>query len=166
MRVRCRVVLPKEEAVIENVVRVANDAYRCQPGTSRSWTNEGHLIVGDRISREQILRDLSSSDNRLVVCEDGESGEVVGSVMASRKGDDRVSIGLLNVNVDKQNFGAGKELISFAESLFDVKWAEMCVLAKRTELIAYYKRRGYEQVEGAKESFPIGQGSLYSFSFC
>jgi GNAT superfamily N-acetyltransferase len=136
------------------------------------------LIEGDRISPAQLQSELKSANVKLIGAFCGD--DLVGSVVVTRKGPLRASIGMLNVLPQQQNFGVGKTLMEAAESVFDVDTLELVVLAKvclvlcwtkfcsfvlpftfffqRTELIGWYKKRGFALVEGKTEQFPIGQG--------
>ena len=58
----------------------------------------------------------------------------------------------------KQGRGIGRALLAEAEVLgrrMGRDLARMTVLAQRTELIAWYERRGYRRT-GAREPFPYG----------
>ncbi len=147
--------------LLDRIVFVANSAYRCLPKFAKSWTNEGHLIEGDRLNIDQLRADLANESIRLIGAF-GDDGLLVGSIEVTMVAPKRVSFGLFNVDPNFQSQNIGKGLLEEAEKVakkdFDAEIIEMCVLAKRTEIIKFYERRGFSVVEGKLEKFPIGKG--------
>jgi GNAT superfamily N-acetyltransferase len=79
-------------------------------------------------------------------------------VTITRRNDDVAYLGMLCVDPALQAGGLGRMLIAQAEERarqdFGAKRMEMTVVAPRTELIAYYERRGYAQT-GEIRPFPV-----------
>lgn len=83
-------------------------------------------------------------------------GALAGCVEVRRKDADTTYLGMLSVDPDRQAGGLGKTLIVAAEDAARARGArtmEMTVISRRTELIAYYERRGYA-LTGEERPFP------------
>ena len=70
-----------------------------------------------------------------------------------------VEIGTFAIDSSVQNLGFGKEILAYAEQYIvqnhpSVSYFLMYVLDVRSELIAYYQRRGY-QITGHTEPYPV-----------
>jgi N-acetylglutamate synthase-like GNAT family acetyltransferase len=122
-------------------------AYRGHGG----WTTEADLIDGGRTDAAE-LRELLP---HLLVAE--EDGTRLGCCSLVPQGD-RASFGLFAVRPDQQGAGVGSALLAAAEERarrLGVPAVEMTVVSVRTELIAYYARRGYLPT-GETRPFPYG----------
>ncbi len=126
-----------------------NAAYRSRGG----WTHECDLLEGARISRE-ALRSLILGAHLETAWADG----LVGCVHLQRP--DQPSqpccLGLLSVFPGHQARGVGRQLLSRAEELarsWHCPAISLTVLRQRSELVAYYERRGYE-LTGVQLPFP------------
>lgn len=145
-----------EKASLEDVDKLEiliNSAYRGEP-SKKGWTTEADLLSGIRID-SQGLQDLISTDNSIIL-KFTESGKIFGCVNLVAKGK-AVYLGMLTVSPIEQQRGIGKKLMVAsekyaAENGFDE--IEMTVISQRSELISYYKRRGYQQT-GEKRPFPM-----------
>ena len=66
-----------------------------------------------------------------------------------------VEIGTFAIDSSIQNLGYGKQMLNYvAQSCSEVRDLIMYVLDVRSELIAYYQRRGY-QITGHTEPYPV-----------
>jgi ribosomal protein S18 acetylase RimI-like enzyme len=70
-----------------------------------------------------------------------------------------VEIGTFAIDPTIQNLGYGREMLNYVEAYIaqnysSVRCLIMYVLDVRTELMAYYQRRGY-QITGRTESYPV-----------
>ena len=79
-------------------------------------------------------------------------------MQVSDRGGGIAYLGLLCVDPSLQADGLGRRLIAAAEAearaSFSATTIEMTVISSRTELIAYYERRGYA-LTGERRPFPI-----------
>ena len=139
--------LPRPHPVIERAYR--GDSAR------QGWTHEADLLSGERIDFETLQAMFGDPDHRLLIAE--QDGDPVGCVSLTRRADGPVYLGLLCVDPLLQAGGYGKQLIAAAEATareeFGADRIEMTVIDKRTELIAFYQRRGYAHV-GTRD-FPV-----------
>lgn len=137
----------------EQLADLINSAYRGD--TSRQgWTTEADLLDGKRTDAADIGNLLAQPDSIFLLCR-GE-GELLGVVHLQKVGQD-VQIGMLTVKPTKQDRGIGKRLLQAAEDQACRRWAvrraTLAVIPCRTELIAFYERRGY-RCSGASKVFP------------
>lgn len=134
--------------------RIVNAAYR--PVGVHGWTHENALLEGARISESQLAESLSQLDTALLVGENAQQA-LVATVFLERKGD-AVYIGMLSVAPHLQAQGLGKAMLEAAEQYAATHWHPqrflMWVLSTRTELIAFYLRRGYG-LTGKVLDFPL-----------
>lgn len=146
------------QARLEDVGRIAeivNSAYRPKPG-AEGWTHEGALIIGERINQAQVMQALQDG-TVLVGLSDGRA---IGCVQIRREGSE-AHIGMLAVDPSLQAGGMGKQLLAEAEAYAQLhlmaKSFVLIVIDTRTELIDFYRRRGYRET-GKKLPFPVGTG--------
>ncbi|MDF0489443.1 GNAT family N-acetyltransferase [Sphingomonas sp. H39-1-10] len=140
--------LPNLHPVIERAYR--GDAARA------GWTHEADLLDGERIDRAALAAIVADPAARLLVAVDG--GVPIGCVQVSDHGGGTAYLGLLCIEPLRQAAGLGRRLIAAAETTardtFGAHRIEMTVIENRTELIAYYERRGYART-GERRDFPI-----------
>lgn len=134
--------------------RLIQRAYRGESARA-GWTHEADMIEGERISLTELTALFADPAERLLTAWSGET--LVGGVRVARLGGDLAYLGLLWVDPDRQGAGVGHRLITAAEALardaFAARRIEMTVIDSRTELIDYYRRRGYAPV--GSRPFPI-----------
>ena len=140
---------------VAQLVELINLAYRDQ--SDRSWTTEKAFVDGTRITKEQLNIELNQSNFELLVGEN-EQGSLVGCIGLSLN-DDYIEIGTFAIDPTIQNLGYGREMLNYVENYITQNYSSvrrliMYVLDVRTELMAYYQRRGY-QITGRTESYPI-----------
>ena len=140
---------------LEELVKLINVAYRAQ--SDRSWTTEKAFLDGTRITNEQLSGDLSRSNFKLFVGEN-EQGLLVACIGLNLD-HNSVEIGTFAIDSSVQNLGYGKQMLNYveayvAQSCSEVRDLIMYVLDVRSELIAYYQRRGY-QITGHTEPYPV-----------
>ena len=99
---------------------------------------------------------IADPAQRVIVAESG--GALAGSVTISDRGRGTAYLGMLAVSPDAQARGVGRALIARAEAEAAASFAattmEMTVISRRTELIAWYERRGYRDT-GERRPFPV-----------
>ncbi len=160
--------------------RIVNAAYRSPQGYGKSWTGEGHLITGDRITEQSLRAKLEGPIHVTVALL--ADGTCVGCVEVDPVSDATgvVTIGMLSVDPHQQSAGTGRVLFAAAEdaawNVFKANTIELWALRKararlhmvpnqltlhivrarlqRDTLIAWYKRLGYVDT-GRRERFPV-----------
>ena len=144
---------------VEQLLHLINQAYR--QDTARSWTNEAKLVSGSRIDEQQLQQALADQNFHLYVAEidnDLSTLSIVACIGLTFNHNE-VEIGTFCVDPIFQNTGIGKTILSFAEAQAlliqpNLDVYVMFVLDIRTELLAYYQRRGYRLTE-QKISYPL-----------
>lgn len=138
--------LPGLHALIER-------AYRGESARA-GWTHEADLLGGQRTDLAALAAMLADPDQHLLIW--GDDGPM-GCVEVTRRSEKRAYLGLLTVSPELQAAGLGRRLVSAAEACargFGATHMEMTVIARRTELIAWYERRGY-RLTGERRPFPL-----------
>ena len=117
--------------------------------------HESELVDGSRISEHQVIE---LADSIIVMGLDG--ADIVACVHVKKDGSSSY-IGMLAVNPLLQSAGVGKHILAYAEDYARVAFGAqkfmMVVLSARTELIAFYFRRGYQRV-GSVMDYPVSAG--------
>ena len=135
------------------LTQFVNAAYRGDTAR-QGWTTEADLLDGQRID-EAGMRDMLALPHAAMLLAQDEAGELLGSFHAQLKGA-LLYLSMLAVNPAGQAQGVGKFLLQAAEDYgrqHGCTLSRMTVISVRTELIAYYERRGYHRT-GATEPFP------------
>jgi len=150
--VRYRDAVPAD---IPALVALVESAYRGE--SSRvGWTTEADLLGGQRTDAEDIAALLGDAAARILLAVEAE--DVVGCVLLRRE-PGGAYLGMLAVKPALQTRGLGKALLAEAEGRargeLGAARVRMTVIEQRTELIAWYERRGYRRT-GATEAFPYG----------
>lgn len=131
---------------IEALTAVINRAYRPVQG-QEGWTHEALWVSGERVKPQALVATLSNPYRHLLVLALGD--ELVGSALITTKEDGTAYIGLLTIDPVYQAKGLGSRLLQDAEKYAKEKLNAyriiMSVVDVRTELIAFYERRGYVQ---------------------
>jgi GNAT superfamily N-acetyltransferase len=119
------------------------------------WTHEADLLDGERISIAELEALIADPLGRILVAWRSETQ--IGCVRVAKVDNDLAYLGLLCVDPLLQAGGVGGALIAAAEDtardVFGANRMEMTVIDSRSELIAYYARRGYAPT-GTRD-FPI-----------
>jgi len=140
--------LPRLHPVIERAYR--GDSAR------QGWTHEADLLSGERIDEATLRAMFEVRGHIFLIAEQGDAA--VGCVSLTARGDGLVYLGLLCVDPAAQAGGIGKAIIAAAERAsraeLDADRIEMTVIDSRTELIAYYERRGFART-GERRPFPV-----------
>lgn len=112
-----------------------------------SWSGKPHAPADADITLAEVEAMIIAPRNRLLAALDGEA--VVGCVLVSPLPGRRSVLGLLGVDPGCRRRGLGARLIAAAERTaiesFGANRIELCVLAGRKPLIAYYERHGFER---------------------
>lgn len=142
-----------EGADLDRLLPLIHSAYRGD--TARlGWTHEADLLDGQRTDIRALQTILSDPLEAVIVAERG--GLLIGCVRITDLGGGLSSLGMLAVDPVRQGGGLGRRLIAEAEAYAVSKAQarmEMTVIAQRSELIAWYERRGY-RATGETRPFP------------
>ncbi|MFG4001925.1 GNAT family N-acetyltransferase [Flavobacterium aquidurense] len=129
-----------------------NSAYRGET-SKKGWTTEAHLLEGKRTTEEELKAIILDPKNTFLKFT--ENDKIIGSVLLVEK-EHQLYVGMLTVSPELQNSGIGKQLLAEAENhaaTLGLSTLSMTVVSVRAELIAWYKRHGYEDT-GEREPFP------------
>jgi GNAT superfamily N-acetyltransferase len=144
-----------EAADLEPVLALVQRAYRGDSAKA-GWTHEADLLGGQRTDKAALAQILADPRQQLLLAQ--EADRPIGCVQITDKGDATAYLGLLTVDPERQAGGLGRRLLEEAEQvaaeLFAAARMEMTVIRQRTELIAYYQRRGYA-LTGEERPFPL-----------
>lgn len=144
---------------IPTITSLLNRSYRGD--SSRvGWTTEANLLSGKRIDETGLLSILNAPDSLIMIA---QSDDIITATIHVHREGDTVHFGLFAVEPTLQSKGVGKALLAYAESEAVKRWgvrtAIMEVITHRSELIAYYERRGYVRT-GEMIAFP--ESALWS----
>lgn len=146
---------PATPADIPALHRLVERAYRGD-SARQGWTHEADLLGGQRTDVAALGDIIADPAQRILIATGAD--DLIGCVQISQKNDNSAYLGLLSVEPDAQAGGLGKALIAAAERTaraeFAAKTMEMTVIRQRSELIAYYERRGYA-LTGEARPFPL-----------
>lgn len=144
-------------ADVPAIVALVESAYRGDSGR-RGWTTESDLLDGDRTNKREVAALIAAPDNRVILAH--RDGELIGCSHIRKKGGS-CYFGMFAVNPGLQRAGVGKQMIREAERVAREEYGcgrmEMTVITVRTELLAWYERRGYKRT-GKLRPFPEGNG--------
>lgn len=138
---------PARADEVDEIVRLVESAYRGEP-SRQGWTTEADLLDGQRTDAGEVralLPHLLVADDLTGCC-----------VVEPREG--CAHFGLFAVQPALQGRGTGSALLTAAEDrarALGLPAVEMTVLEARTELLAFYERRGYVRT-GERRPFPYG----------
>lgn len=140
--------IPALHALVESAYR--GDSARA------GWTHEADLLGGQRTDPAMLSAMIGVDATQLLVAEQG--GALIGCVAAENRGG-LGYVGMLTVAPSQQGGGLGRALLGAAEahirSVLGLGRVRMSVISVRTELIAWYRRRGYADT-GDTAPFPYG----------
>lgn len=127
-----------EHGDVDAVLALVESAYRGEASRA-GWTTEADLLEGQRTDAAAVLEALP---DLLVSVADGE---VVGCCAVTHH-EAHSYFGMFAVRPTLQGGGVGSALLAAAEERAQARGStrmELTVLRQRSELIAYYERRGY-----------------------
>lgn len=148
------------------LVELVNQAYR-SVHAKNGWTHEAELVDGNRTNLEQINQRLTQANSMVLLA--WQENQLAGCVHAQKhliaaEGQPPhtlVEIGMLAVRPILQGSGLGKQLLAqiehMAQRQFSPEKFRMQVIAVRSELIAFYQRRGYRDT-GRLTEYPLSAG--------
>tara|TARA_R110000868_G_scaffold356525_1_gene618001 strand:+ start:32 stop:547 length:516 start_codon:yes stop_codon:yes gene_type:complete len=143
------------KANLEDVValkKLINGAYRGE-SSKAGWTTEAFMLGGERTNEEELTEILLDPKNRLLKYT--EAGQILGCVLLTAK-ENQLYLGMLTVLPQLQNGGIGAQLLAQADlhaKQLGFSKIVMTVISIRSELIAFYMRKGYVDT-GLRAPFP------------
>lgn len=133
---------------------LVNLTYRGTTG----WTTEATIIQGNRTNPQEIEAALSKSDAQFLIVQ--QHSQLIACIYIARE-HAHAFIGFFSVHPDWQKCGLGKYLLGYAETYaqnaMGIRKFIMFVISQRSELIAFYQRRGY-RLTGQVKSYPLYLG--------
>lgn len=143
------------DADVPGLVDLIESAYRGDISRS-GWTTEADLLEGQRTDPEGVTAVVRNETGRLLIAE-RDGGLIACCQLEHRR--DHAYFGMFAVRPEFQGGGLGKVIIAEAERTAQDIWGaqemRMTVIRQRTELIAWYERRGYRRT-GERTPFPYG----------
>lgn len=140
---------------VQAIVALVQSAYRGEASRA-GWTTEADLLDGQRTDADEVAALIGAPASRILLCEQG------GVLLASAHLEKHAAtchFGMFAVRPDRQGSGLGQAMLAEAERVARDEWScremQMTVITLRTELIAWYERRGYRRT-GVFKSFPYG----------
>ena len=148
-----RTATPQDAATLSLLV---NTAYRGE-SSKQGWTTEADLLGGQRTDPTKILEMIAAPASQIEIAFDSKNPtDILGCVYLNQDDVKTLYFGMLTVKPELQSQGLGKKLLDHLEKIAVSKnchQIRMTVISVRSELIAFYKRRGY-QATGKTEPFP------------
>ena len=153
-------VAPAARDDLDEVAALVNAAYRGD--TARGgWTSESDLLDGQRTDAARLADELDAPDpSTILVLREAPGGPILACVMLQsfRDDDERLicHLAMLTVSPARQGEGFGALLIGEVERRAreaGCAAVDMTVIHLRSELIAFYGRRGYRPT-GRTKPFP------------
>lgn len=147
-------VAAKEDAQV--IADLVNSAYRGE--SSRvGWTTEADFLAGQRTDKQAVEAIIASPTQWFLL---GERDDLLlGSVCLEKVDPQCCHFGMFAVRPELQAQGIGKRFVLEAERHAREKLGcstmRMLVITLRSELIAWYERRGYRRT-GELDAFPYG----------
>ncbi len=138
----------------DSLVRLVNSGYRGDE-SRKGWTTEADLLEGIRTDRS-AMQAMIEKENVVILKAIDQNEELAGCVYLEKQ-DISLYLGMLTVSPTLQGAGIGKQLLIAAEDTAAALQCEriiMTVITERTELIDWYKRRGYSDT-GMRKPFPM-----------
>lgn len=140
---------------VDALVALIESAYRGDASRA-GWTTEADLLGGRRTDATDLRACLARPRSRVLVADEGAAPIACAHVMVD---DGAGYFGMFAVAPGRQGGGLGGAVLAEAERIVRDDWRlpamRMTVIDVRTELIAYYQRRGYVRT-GVHRPFPYG----------
>lgn len=138
------------------IVVLVNNAYRGESSRA-GWTTEAELLDGVRTHDDEIKRLIHTPRSLILI---GLIDQEVVASMHLQLVSDAAFLGMFAVKPTGQAAGLGKAMMAEAETVVRREWSAqkilMDVISIRSELIAFYERRGYVNT-GKLNDFPVNK---------
>jgi ribosomal protein S18 acetylase RimI-like enzyme len=144
-------------AVLADAASVRSLATRSYRDTSKTgWTTESHLLTDERIDLAGVEQKITATDGLVLLAH--RDAELISCCELRLREAGVVYFGLFAVEPEQQAAGIGRRVLDHAERFAVRTWQaatmEMHVIGQRTELIAWYVRRGYTLTD-QRRPFPF-----------
>lgn len=141
---------------VATIIELVHAAYRGESSRA-GWTTEADFLDGTRTDTDEISEIISTPGNAIVLCDNNK--QLLASVHIQKQNETTCYLGMFAVRPTEQGHGIGKKILTTAENMAQQLWQckcmQMSVITLRTELIAWYERRGYQRT-GSFKPFPYG----------
>lgn len=152
---------PATHADTDALVALVESAYRGDSSRA-GWTTEADYLDGRRTGADDIAECIDRPHSVLLIAErpgaEGGAPELLACAHVAVE-DGAGYFGMFSVRPNLQGAGIGKIVINEAERIAREDWKlpamRMTVIDIRSELIAFYERRGYRRT-GQIKPFPYG----------
>src|SRR5690348_12816690 len=148
-------------ADVETIVALTESAYRGDASRA-GWTTEADLLDGQRTDVQEVAELVARPGSLILLAEAADGGRATPGLLAGCHLEKRGSyayFGMFSVQPSAQGSGTGRALLAEAERIAREDWhcraMRMTVIDVRSELIAWYERRGYRRT-GQYRPFPYG----------
>lgn len=140
------------------IAELVNCAYRPRPDAA-GWTHESDLVVGERTTPAQVTEIIKKQNSAVLL--GLKNSEIVACVHIEKE-ETQSHIGMLAVKPDLQASGLGKQMLALGEKhateAFGTNTFSLVVVSSRSELVAFYLRRGYQKA-GSVMDYPLSAGA-------
>ncbi|BCJ26302.1 GNAT family N-acetyltransferase [Actinocatenispora sera] len=143
---------------IPALLSLVHAAYRAGPESAGGWTTEAHLLDGLRATDEMVRSMIEHPSGGVLYYADPDDPARPIACCQLEWHDDSGYFGMFAVRPARQGGGIGKAVLAEAERRVTEHGCtrmRMTVLSARTDLIAFYQRRGYATT-GETQPFPYG----------
>lgn len=127
----------------------------------RSWSGKPPRESETQVALDEIMSLITAQRSHMLVAV--QRSAIVGCVLVTRLPGGRSALGLLGVDPHFRRRGLGARLIAAAEltaeKLFGSDQIELCVLAERERLAAYYARFGFAPT-GEQRTVPLADATM------
>ncbi|NNH22629.1 GNAT family N-acetyltransferase [Pseudokineococcus marinus] len=141
------------------VVALVERAYRGEASRG-GWTTEADLLEGQRTDAASVAELVGAPGSAVLLLE--EDGALLACchvrVLPAAGGPRRAYVGMVAVDPARQGGGTGRAVLDAAVERargLGARVLEMTVITQRTELVAWYERRGWRRT-GEQRPFPYG----------
>ena len=152
------------------LTRLVNSGYRGE-SSKQGWTTEADILGGIRIDEMTMIKYFQDPYITILKYVNDE-GAIIGCVYLEVK-NGKLYLGMLTVSPTLQANGIGRQLLHEAEVVatqLNCSSIYMTVISTRSELIEWYKRRGYQPTgeilpfhDGARFGIPTQEIQLAVF---
>ncbi|KAF4121441.1 Ribosomal protein S18 acetylase RimI [Geosmithia morbida] len=142
---------------VNGILKLVRSAYRGDESRA-GWTTEADLLDDERIDAAGVRAKIEAPDSTIILAHDDEGKLVSCCEVVSKEGGKLGYFGLFSVDPRRQSGGIGSRLLAEAEDYarrtFGATRMEMTVIWLRSDIIAWYIRKGYVKTDETRP-FPF-----------